>query len=125
MFFDLLRSEGYVDRLRHDVTRVVERLGWMQLTDTPALEWRLNGEIAKARGQIAQAKAEVEQTKHELAATQEQMAVSLAATTRLNELQAQLDVVLASTSWRLTSPLRAASRAIRRKGRGASRRPPS
>jgi glycosyltransferase involved in cell wall biosynthesis len=31
VFYDLIRSDGYTDRLRRDVMRVVERLAWMQL----------------------------------------------------------------------------------------------
>lgn len=83
VFLDLIGSPGYVDRLRCDVTRVVERLAWIHLCDAYRLE-------------EAQA--------------------------RLEKTQARLDAVLASTSWQLTSPLRAVSRTIRRSGRRMSRR---
>jgi glycosyltransferase involved in cell wall biosynthesis len=98
IFHELIRREGYVDQLRHDVMRVVERLAWIQLSETPALHSRLRAEIAqtgteleRARSDIAQTRAEREQAQRELAALR------------------------ASTSWRLTSPLRAARNAIRRK----------
>ncbi len=76
VFFDLIGNPGYVERLRRDVTRVVERLAWMQLCEAA----------------------------------------------RPQEAQARLDAVLASTSWRLTSPMRAVSDAIRRSARRMSRR---
>ncbi len=34
VFYELIRSDGFVDRLRSDVIRVVERLAWIQLSDT-------------------------------------------------------------------------------------------
>ena len=51
-FFDLIGREGYVDALRRDVTRVVERLAWMQLCDTPGLVWRLRTHIERLRAEF-------------------------------------------------------------------------
>ena len=52
VFFDLIGRPGYVDRLRRDVTLVVERLAWMQLSDTPGLTWRLRKEIEQLRAAV-------------------------------------------------------------------------
>lgn len=86
VFFDLMGSHSYIDQLRGDVTRVVERLAWMRLSDTPG---RLSGLHAAL----------------------------LTAARERSEAQASLAAVLASTSWRLTSPLRAILSAIRQSGR--------
>ncbi len=53
VFFDLIGRPGYVDRLRRDVTLVVERLAWMQLADTPGLTWRLRKEIDQLRAAVS------------------------------------------------------------------------
>lgn len=100
VFLDLIGRPGYIDELRRDVARVVERLAWMQLCDTPALTWRLLKEIE-------QAGADLERTTRELISSQD----------RTTATQTQLNAVLASTSWRMTSVLRAVSRAIRRRER--------
>lgn len=84
VFLNLMGSAGYIDRLRQDVTLVVERLAWMQLRDPLALMSRLQADLQKA-------------------------------TSRADETKARLDAVLASASWRLTSPLRAIKNAIRRR----------
>ena len=97
---DLIGRPGYVAELRRDVTRVVERLAWIQLCDTPALTWRLRTEVERLR-------ADLDQTARELTASHDRRA----------EAQARLDAVLASAAWRVTGPLRAASRAIRWRGR--------
>ena len=46
--YDLIRQEGYIDRLRRDVARVVDRLAWTQLDETPGIHSRLQGEMAQA-----------------------------------------------------------------------------
>jgi len=48
VFYDLIRQEGYIDRLRRDVARVVDRLAWTQLDETPGIHSRLQGEMAQA-----------------------------------------------------------------------------
>ena len=35
VFYDLIRTDGYIDRLRRDVMLVVERLAWMRLESIP------------------------------------------------------------------------------------------
>ena len=35
VLYDLIRTDGYIDRMRRDVTRVVERLAWMRLGSFP------------------------------------------------------------------------------------------
>jgi len=47
-FYELIRQEGYVERLRRDVARAVDRLAWMQLDETPGTHSRLRGESAQA-----------------------------------------------------------------------------
>jgi hypothetical protein len=61
VFYELIRSERYVERLRRDVMQVVERFAWMQLDDTPGIHSRLREETAQTR-------AELEQTRRDLAA---------------------------------------------------------
>jgi glycosyltransferase involved in cell wall biosynthesis len=39
VFYDLIQSDGYVDQLRRDVMRVVERLAWMQLQAVQRNGW--------------------------------------------------------------------------------------
>lgn len=84
VFFDLIGSRDYIERLRSDVSLTVERLAWLRLGDVPSL--------------LASVRADVQ-----------------TATRRADQTQANLDAVLASTSWRLTSALRAVSNAVRRK----------
>jgi hypothetical protein len=115
VFFDLIGREGYVDCLRRDVARVVDRLAWIQLTETPALEYRLRHEIIRVNTEVARLSAEAAAVRQELAH----------ATTRWAEAQGQLAVALGSLSWRVTSPLRAVSRVIRQKGRALIRHRPS
>jgi cellulose synthase/poly-beta-1,6-N-acetylglucosamine synthase-like glycosyltransferase len=84
VFFDLIGSHGYIERLRRDVSLAVERLAWLQLTDASSLLPGVRADLQTA-------------------------------TRRADQTQARLDAVEASTSWRLTSALRAVSNAIRRK----------
>ena len=90
VFSDRIASLGYVDQLRRDVTRVVERLAWIQLWDTPEL-------LSSVRADLQAATLQRD-----------------AATMQRDATQARLDAVMRSTSWRLTSPLRAVSNSIRR-----------
>lgn len=80
VFYDLIRQEGYVERLRRDVTRVVDRLAWMQLDETPGIHSRLQGGTAqasmlqsRAEGALAGAEDRLQQTREELAQTCRQL----------------------------------------------------
>ena len=96
VFDELIRRRGYVDGLRRDVTLAIERLAWMQLTDTPAAISRLRLAVLTAAANEGQAKAALE------------AAVS------------RLDAVVSSTSWRVTWPIRAVVSAIRQRGGGTA-----
>jgi GT2 family glycosyltransferase len=89
VFHDLIRSEGYVERLRTEVGRVVDRLAWMQLDESPQVLPGLREEAAR------------------LAALERQLTATRA---ELEAERTRLDAVHASTSWRLTAPLRALRR---------------
>jgi predicted nucleic acid-binding Zn-ribbon protein len=80
VFYDLIRQEGYVERLRRDVTRVVDRLAWMQLDETPGIHSRLQGGTAqaimlqsRAEGALAAAEDRLQQAREELAQTSKQL----------------------------------------------------
>jgi glycosyltransferase involved in cell wall biosynthesis len=68
VFYELIQRDGFVDQLRNDVVRVVERLAWMQLSDTPkrlktletqldavhaSTSWRLTAFFRKARAALS------------------------------------------------------------------------
>ena len=74
VFHELIRQKGYVERLRRDVARVVDRLAWMQLDETPSIHSRLRGESAQAimlqnsaERALATADERLEQAREELA----------------------------------------------------------
>ena len=80
VFYDLIRQEGYVERLRRDVTRVVDRLAWMQLDETPGIHSRLQGGTtqaimlqSRAEGALAAAEDRLQQAREELAQTSKQL----------------------------------------------------
>jgi hypothetical protein len=111
VFSDHIASHGYIDQLRRDVTRVVERLAWLQLEDTPELLSSVRADLQAATMQRDAAKMQLDTAKMQLdAATMQRDA----ATMQRDAAQARLDAVMRSTSWRLTSPLRAVSNSIRR-----------
>ncbi len=106
--FELIGRADYVTQLRRDVTRVVERLAWIHLSEAAPRERRVREAI--------------ERSESELARTTEELGRLDA---RLSDAETRLDVVLTSRSWRVTSPLRAIARALRREGTGPSPRRPS
>ena len=59
VFYELIRSEGYIDRLRRAVTRVVERLAWMQLDETPEIHLRLREELRQTQHELTVARAQL------------------------------------------------------------------
>ena len=80
VFYNLIGQEGYVERLRRDVTRVVDRLAWMQLDETPGIHSRLQGGTAqaimlqsRAEGALAAAEDRLQQARVELAQTGKQL----------------------------------------------------
>ena len=127
VFYELIRREGCIDRIRQGVTQVVERLAWMQLDETPEIHLRL-------REEMAQAKAELRRTQHELTVARAQLAASVAYAAGLDQFIstlrdeatrksvefARLKAIIAertgepaSAPWRWTALLRA----IRQRGR--------
>src|SRR4029079_19766979 len=59
VFYELIRSEGYIERLRRDVLHVVERSAWIQLDTTPALFSRQRAEIDQITAELEQARLEL------------------------------------------------------------------
>lgn len=55
VFDELIRQDGYVERLRRDVGRVIDWLAWKQLDETPGIYARLRGEVGQAVMMQAQA----------------------------------------------------------------------
>jgi len=103
VFDALIRRPGYIERLRHDVTLVIDRLAWMQLTDTPAAVRQLQLALVAAASREREA-----------------VAALAAAASRERGAVAALEAVVSSTSWRATWPLRAVVTAIRQRGRRAA-----
>src|SRR5215469_2968991 len=76
VFYDLIRQEGYIERFRRDVARVVDRLAWMQLDETPGIHSRLRGGTAqavmlqnRAEEALAAAEGRLQQAREELGQT--------------------------------------------------------
>ncbi|HEX7198452.1 MAG TPA: hypothetical protein VF213_03205, partial [Dongiaceae bacterium] len=104
VFYNLIGQEGYVERLRRDVTRVVDRLAWMQLDETPGIHSRLQGGTAqavmlrsRAEGALAAAEDRLQQAREELAQTSKQLDQALEdlAARGAEVAQAQQDVAAA------------------------------
>jgi len=71
----------------------------------------LRGEFEQTRGHLVEARAEVERVHGQLNQTlneRDRLAV------RSAELQRQYDAVVSSTSWRITAPVRALTRVMKR-----------
>jgi glycosyltransferase involved in cell wall biosynthesis len=100
VFHELIRNEDYLERLRRDVVHVIERLAWMQLDETPGIHFRLREEVAQIRAELVQTQKATQNLLNAQEATQN-----------------LLNAMYASTSWRLTSPLRALGVWARRIGR--------
>jgi hypothetical protein len=114
-FAGLMTAGGYADKLRSDASRVVERLAWMQLSETPAVLARERAGIVE---EAARLRAELAHTTDELTAMRNRLTAEVqSAARRIEDLEAQLGVVLTSHSWRVTAPLRALSRALRHRGK--------
>jgi hypothetical protein len=114
-FAGLMTAGGYADKLRSDLSRVVERLAWMQLSETPAV---LARERAGMVEDATRLRAELAHTTDELTAMRNRLTAEVqSAARRIADLEAQLGVVLTSHSWRVTAPLRALSRALRHRGK--------
>ena len=96
VFDELMRRPGYVDRLRRDVTLVIERLAWMQLTNTSAAISRLQLAVHMSAANEGQAEG------------------------RSRRPVSRLEAVVSSTTWRMTWPIRAVVSAIRQRGRGTA-----
>ena len=95
VFYELIQQDGHINRLRRDVARVIDRLAWMQLDETPDFAQKLllqREELAEKAGNLMRLKTEVD------------------------ALQRQLAAVYASTSWRWAAPLRVLGRIGRRIG---------
>ena len=60
VFDALIRRPGYIERLRHDVTLVVDRLAWMRLTDTPVTVSQLQRALVTAEAREREASAALE-----------------------------------------------------------------
>jgi hypothetical protein len=117
VFHELLSEEGYLDQLRRDVALVIDRLGWMQLDETPRSEAGRRDEVARvkqsldgtqreitaARADTATADARLAERERLLSKTAEQLA----------QARYQLAAMQTSTSWRWTAPLRALARMLR------------
>jgi hypothetical protein len=141
VFYELIGSEGYVQQLRRDVRLVVERLAWMQLDDTLGIHLQTREQIAKTEAELEQTRRDLKAVAGEAVRLSQELAQHRAKNASLNltvsdtmsklshtviklsdtisELeatQAQLDAIRASTSWRITAPLRA-MRHIQRKMR--------
>ena len=66
-FYGLIRGGDYVDALRRDVTRVIERLAWMQIDNTAGPQTRLQADIERARAALKQVQEQMEQAQSRLA----------------------------------------------------------
>jgi hypothetical protein len=73
---------------------------------------RLRREVAGVRGEFADACKEMERLQQELAATRHERDLL---TQRSTQLQQQHEALLASTSWRVTAPIRVVTRAMKRR----------
>jgi len=60
VFDALIRRPGYIERLRHDVTLVIDRLAWMRLTDTPVTVNQLQRALFTAETREREASAALE-----------------------------------------------------------------
>jgi glycosyl transferase family 2 len=117
IFVELIGRDDYVQAIRRDVARVIEKLAWMRLTEAPETVARLREEADQARAEHAQARTQLAAvdtelaTLHQLVSTQgdelaearEELADKVA---QLHETKVVVDALHASTSWRLTAPLR-------------------
>ena len=116
VFHDAIKSDGYVEALRAGVTRVVERLAWDRLDETPgvlathrATEQQLREVIAGRDAELAQAKDAIAAHAAEISRLRAAYAEQARETTAA---KAQLQRTYDSTSWKLTAPLRALRRAL-------------
>ncbi len=122
VFYELIRSEGYIDRLRRAVTQVVERLAWMQLDETPEIHLRLREELRQtqheltvARAQLAASVAYAAELDQFISTQRDQATRKLAGTATSKAVIAEKTSEVASASRRWTAPLRALRNLGRRK----------
>ena len=122
VFDELIRSEGYIDRLRRAVTRVVERLAWMQLDETPEIHLRLREELRQTQHELTVARAQLAASVTYAAGLdqfiltqREQATGKLAGTATSKAVIAEKTSEVASASRRWTAPLRALRHLGRRK----------
>jgi hypothetical protein len=123
VFDELIRRDGYVDQLRRAVTRVVERLAWIQLDETPEIHLRLREalrqaqhELTVARAQLAASVTHAAELDQFIATQRDQAARKLADAATSPAVVAERSGEVASTSRRWTAPFRALRHLARRKG---------
>jgi len=123
VFDELIRRDGYVDQLRRAVTRVVERLAWIQLDETPEIHLRLREalrqaqhELTVARAQLAASVTHAAELDQFIATQRDQAARKLADAATSPAVVAERSGEVASTSRRWTAPFRALRQLARRKG---------
>ena len=117
VFYDLIRQEGYVERLRRDVARVVDRLAWTQLDETPGIHSRLQAEavqaiviqnraeraLAAAEERLGQARDELALTSRRLDQAQQDLAASGAELDRAQQGAVATEAKLDQTRRELTT----------------------
>jgi hypothetical protein len=117
VFYDLIRQEGGIERLRRDVARVVDRLAWTQLDETPGIHARLQTEtaqamviqnqaeraLAAAEERLGQARDELARTSKRLDRAQQELAASGAELERAQQRAVETEAKLEETQQELTT----------------------
>ena len=121
---ELERMRAEVDDLRSHATRDLEGARAeadslrRKLADVRSELANARGELADARGELADAHREFADARKDLERVQRELGETRHArdrsTERNSRLQQQHDALLASTSWRITAPIRAVARIAKR-----------